>query len=220
MRDVATFIHSMLPFVGVAVSNTLYDGRVLEIRLPEEMRGQFPEFQQRTVVRITTDRALARRLADVILLDFEASFFRHLIRSAQDPAFGGSYAVIPAYQEDQGALAAYKLRWQNDQGEPTIEEFMVVHTGDTPRVSVNPSFVWELLRRPMAGITLQAPERNDGREILQRIQREVEGRLGSESSRFKHPNGFVLLAAADVCMAGGGVPAPIPKTRGCTMRRA
>jgi len=203
MHDVATFIHSMLPFAGVSVSNTLYDGRVLEIRLPEEMRGQFPEFQQRTVVRITTDRALARRLADVTLLDFEASFFRYLIRSAQDPAFGGSYAVIPAKQEDQGALAAYRLRWQNDQGEPIVEEFMVLHTGDTQRVSVNPPFVRELLRRPMIGITLQAPERNGGREVLQRMQREAEMRLGSESSRFKHPNGLVLLAAADVYQAGG-----------------
>lgn len=201
MHDVATFIHSMLPFVGVSVSNTLYDGRVLEIRLPEKMQGQFPEFQQRTVVRITTDRALARRLADVTLLDFESAFFRYLIRLAQDPAFCGSYAVIPARQEERGALAAYRLRWQNDQGEPIVEEFTVLHTSDNGRVSVNPPFIRELLRRPLIGITLQAPEQSRGRDVLQRMQREAERRLGSESSRFKHPNGLVLLAAADLCPA-------------------
>ena len=202
MEDVAMFVRAMLPFVGVSVSNTLYDGRVLELRLPEQMRGEFPEFQQRTVVRVTTDRALAQRLADVTLLDFEAPFFRHLIRSAQDPAFGGSYASIPAEQADQGALAAYRLRWQNDQGEPIVEEFLVLHTGDTQRVSVNPRLVRDMLRRPMTGIRLEAPERDGGREVLQRLEREAARRLGSEATRFKHPNGLVLLAAADAVWVG------------------
>jgi len=201
MQDVAMFVRSMLPFVDVSVSNTLYDGRVLELRLPEELRGRFPEFQQRTVVRVTTDRALAQRLADVTLLDFETLFFRHLIRSAQDPAFGGSYASIPAERGDQGALAAYRLRWQNDQGEPIVEEFMVLHTGDTQVLSVNPPFVRDVLRRPMTGIRLQAPEQNGGRDVLQRLEREAARRLGSESTRFKHPNGLVLLAAADAVCA-------------------
>jgi hypothetical protein len=49
----------------------------------------------------------------------------------------------------------------------------------------------------MTDIRLQAPEQNGGREVLQRMQSEAELRLGTESSRFKHPNGLVLLAAAD-----------------------
>ena len=91
MRDVSMFIRAMLPMIEAKIEAVLYDGSVLELRLPEAMRGDFPEFKARTVVRVTTDRRLAQRLEDVVLLDFESSFFSHLITMAKR-RFEGSQA--------------------------------------------------------------------------------------------------------------------------------
>ena len=61
MQHVDLFIRNMLPVAGIDLQTTLYDGDVLEIRLPEDIQGKFPEFGRRTVVRVTTNRRLAHR---------------------------------------------------------------------------------------------------------------------------------------------------------------
>jgi superfamily II DNA or RNA helicase len=124
MQHVDVFIRGMLPIIEAVIEDRLYSGRVLEIRLHEDMRGEFPEFGQRTVVRVTTDRRLALRLGDVVLLDFENSFFQHLISHAKSQRFDGIYASVQSPIGSDGVLAAFRLRWQNDQGEPLTEEFV------------------------------------------------------------------------------------------------
>src|SRR5262249_33661711 len=108
MQHVDLFIRGMLPFIGASLIASPYDGRVLEIRLPENSRGQFPEFAQRTVVRVTTDRRLAQKLRDVVLLDFEAPFFQHLIECAKTQGFEGIYASALSPVGIEGVVAAYK----------------------------------------------------------------------------------------------------------------
>lgn len=196
MADVRTFISSMMPFIHVLVEGTTHEGRVLELRLPEEMRGRFPEFQQRTVVRITTDRALAQRLHDVVLLDFESSFFQELIHRAQQPEFGGSYAVVEIPGLATGVLAAYRLRWQNDQGEPILDEFLLGHADEALRVTVAPPSLSEWLRLPQKDGPSPGLNQDLRIKALIKIRATADRRLGEESSRFKHPNGLVLLGAA------------------------
>ena len=198
MKDVGHFITSMLPFVQVSVDATLYDGRVLDVRLPETLRGQFPEFHQRTVVRVTADRGLAQRLREVVLLDFENSFFQYLMRSAQQPDFGGSYAIARCHNSLSGVLAAFRLRWQNDQGDPVVEEFLVAHADHEAQVATNPSALTSWLRQSIEDETVPKMDKAQRSVALTRIKAEVERRLGAESTRFKHPNGLVLLALADV----------------------
>ncbi|MCS6855765.1 MAG: hypothetical protein NZ523_13580, partial [Elioraea sp.] len=94
-------------------------------------------------------------------------------------------------------LAAWRLRWQNDQGDPIAEEFLVLHASPDGRILANPPFVREWLRTPRGGPGVDPPAQNGRKELLQLLQRQAEARLGSESSKFKHPNGLVLLAAAD-----------------------
>ena len=197
MKDVGHFITSMLPFVQASVDDKTHDGRVLDIRLPEELRGHFPEFLQRTVVRVTTDRGLAQRLKDVVLLDFESSFFQYLIASAQKADFGGSYAIVHGSACPPGVVAAYRLRWQNDQGTPIVDEFLVAHAGASPQVNTNPAFLKDWLRQSLEDVAPAAIQGIDRRAVLASIRTDVERRLGGDSSRFKHPNGLVLLAAAD-----------------------
>ncbi|BBK36781.1 helicase [Allostella sp. ATCC 35155] len=200
MDDVRSFISSMLPFLGVAVEAATYDGRVLHLRLPEEMRGRFREFDQRTLVRVTTDRALTLRIADVVLLDFESDFFQELVRCAQRPEFGGTYADVEFSGLPAGVLAAHRLRWQNDQGEPIVDEFRIVHADEALNVTVDPRAIGDWLRQTAQVAQSQPLNQTRRREALESIAKSANQRLGDESSRFKHPNGLVLLAAA--CTTG------------------
>jgi hypothetical protein len=203
MRDVGMFIEAMLPMIAAKIEAVLYGGRVLELRLPEDLRGDFPEFKARTLVRVTTDRRLAQRLADVVLLDFESSFFTHLISVAKRPDFGGMYAPLNLQSPHNGMVGAYKLRWQNDQGEPIVDEFVVLHSDGADAVAANPAFLTAMLRQDTP--TARQPNANlaERRAGLARLRKAAEVRLAAESTRFKHPNGLVLLATADLLPAGG-----------------
>lgn len=198
MKDVGDFITSMLPFVEAFVDATVHDGRVLEIRLPEALRGQFPEFHQRTVVRATTDRGLAQRLRDIVLLDFENSFFQYLMHSAQQPDFGGSYAIACAPNGSACVLAAVRLRWQNDQGDPVVEEFLVAHADQEGLVTTNPTFLIDWLRQSFGNERIPQIAKEQRKMALTNIKDTTERRLKDESTRFKHPNGSVLLAISDM----------------------
>jgi superfamily II DNA or RNA helicase len=195
MQHVDLFIRSMLPFVGASVTTARHNGKMLEIRLPEDLRGKFPEFAQRTVVNITTDRRLAQSLKDVVLLDFETQFFRYLVEEAKSHEFDGFYAA--ALSPAAGALGAFTLRWQNDQGEVLTEEFSTFFASPEDRVECNPSFVARWLTSPLTSSNIPCADREVRQSTFAKLFDAANRRLGDESTRFKHPNGVVCLAAAD-----------------------
>ncbi|WP_178133961.1 DEAD/DEAH box helicase [Vineibacter terrae] len=197
MGHVGLFIRGMLPLVGATTTAMLHDGALLEIRLPEALRGQFPEFAQRTSVRITTDRRLAQRLKDAVLLDFEAPFFRYLIETAQSYGFNGQYASAACPLGVEGALGVFKLRWQNDQGEPLTEEFLPLFVAGDGHVQKNPSFLAEWLTSPLRSAPVPHTERKRRATTYAALVKEADRQLGAAATRFKHPNGLVHLAVAD-----------------------
>lgn len=197
LQHAGTFVRRMLPLIGAGIERETHDGRVLEIRLPEEQRGVHPEFGQRTVVRVSTDRRLAQRLGDVLLLDFESAFFRHLIERAQSQKFDGLYASMDVGSGVRGALAAFKVRWQNDQGEPLTEEFLPVFLGADGRTEINPPFLAALLMDGAVSVPAPNGPRQERDQTFQLLVDRANRRLAEESTRFKHPNGLVYLAAAD-----------------------
>jgi superfamily II DNA or RNA helicase len=197
MKHVSEFIRGMLPLIGARVDHETHGGEILEIRLPEERRGEFGEFGQRTVVRITTDRRLAQRLPDVVLLDFEAEFFQYLIEHAQSHDFDGLYTSIDTGSGARGMLTAFKLRWQNDQGEPLTEEFLPVFLGSDGKAEINPPFFAALLADGASAVPVPNAPPPGRDEAFQRLVDRANRRLAEESTRFKHPNGMVYLAAAD-----------------------
>ena len=197
MQHVDLFIRNMLLIAGIDLQATLYDGGVLEIRLPKDIQGEFPEFGRRTVVRVTTNRRLAHRLQGVVLLDFETRFFQHLIKLAKSPAFGGLYASVFSTVGEPGVLAAFKLRWQNDQGKALTEEFVPLFAVTEGKVSENPSFLAEWLTSQVKFAPLPNTDRESRRHTYNGLVEMADGILDSKSTRFKHPNGRVDLAVAD-----------------------
>ena len=174
-----------------------YNGSVLQIRLPDDLRGRFPEFFQRTVVRVTTDRRLAQRLQNVVLLDFENRFFQYLINEAKNQHFDGIYASVRSPIDSEGTLSAFRLRWQNDQGDALTEEFVTVFRNAQGEFKFNPPFLtaW-LLIDPKTSPVLDE-DHQQRPNIFDSLLGEADRRLANSSTRFKHPNSLVTLAAAD-----------------------
>ncbi len=197
MKHVDLFIRNMLPIADIDLQTTLYDGDVLEIRLPEDIQGKFPEFGRRTVVRVTTNRRLAHRLGGVVLLDFETKFFQHLIKLAKSQTFGGLYASVLSPVGELGILAAFKLRWQNDQGKALTEEFVPLFATAGGKVAENPPFLAEWLMSQVTSASVPNSNRESRREAYNGLIKAADRILDSKCTRFKHPNGRVDLAAAD-----------------------
>ena len=124
-EEVLSFLEGVLPHLCIRVRDRLYNGRVLELELPEEMRGKYLEFGGRTVVRVTVDRRLATRGERNVLMDFASFFFSDLIEFAKLPEFGGEHANFDCPYD--GVLGIYKIRWQNDQGLPRWEMLVPVY---------------------------------------------------------------------------------------------
>ena len=197
MRHVELFVRGMLPFVGAEVEAELYKGEVLQVRLPERLRGEFREFGQRTVVRMTTNRRMAQRLPDVALLDFEGELFQYLIAVARSPEFDGIYASVSAQSVQEGTVAVYGLRWQNDQGDALSEELVTVFRDGGGELVGDPAFLVKWIESAPTGAPLPVGERAQRAENFDAIEEYAQRLLATESTRFKHPNGLVRLAAAD-----------------------
>ena len=198
MQHVAHFVRNMLPLVGVTIEASIHRGQVLRVRLPDDMVGDFGEFGQKRLVRITTDRRHAQRLGDVVLLDFASSFFRYLVEIAKSQGFDGIYASGGALDNRNYALAAFKLRWQNDQGDLLTEEFVFLLRNDRGRIEKNPSFLVQWLLDDSEGLPAPYGDISSRMEVFSQLESSADELLLCESSRYKHPNGLVQLAAADL----------------------
>ena len=176
-----------------------YNGRVLELELPEDMRGRFSEFPERAaIVDVTIDRQLTVRNPNLVPMDFASVFFSELIEFAKSPEFDGEYARILGPKA--GTLALFKLRWQNDQGKPRWESVMPVFLPmDAHKAITNPDFFGSILvdsqEEPLALLPGGIDERT---ERINRLHAYADQELGNRCSAFRLPNSVNLLATADV----------------------
>ena len=198
-EDLLSFLEGILPLAGIPVRNRLYNGRVLELELPEEMRGRFSEFPDRaTVVRVTADRRLVVTVPNLVLMDFASVFFAHLIEMAKSPEFKGEYASILG--PESGALGIFKIRWQNDQGVPRWEALIPIFLPEDMEVPVaNPPFFGSLLYESVHGnIILDSANAQERNRTLRRLVKHANVELANRCTALRHPNDVVLLAAADI----------------------
>jgi ERCC4-related helicase len=198
MNHVNTFIRGALHFAGVMIDGETHGKRILELRLPDSLKGKFPAFGQRTVLRVTTDRRLAQDHKDIVLLDFEHSFFQYLVEMAQSENFDGVYTSLRSSHASAGTLAAYKLRWQNDQGAVLSEEFLSVFRNPDGSAECNPAFFMSLLTSECTQGSPTNADQTSRAKLFDELTKVADDRLGSESTKFKHPNSLVPIASADL----------------------
>ncbi len=197
-EDVLAFLEGILPFRNIRVRQRLYNGRVLELELPAEMRGQYSEFGNSQVVRVTASRQPEVRRARAVPMDFASAFFAGLIDFAKSPEFKGELANLDG--PEPGVLRIYKLRWQNDQGVPKEEQLLPVFLpAGSQRCSINPSFFADLLTNPaVGGKSPNSAVPQDSRELL---KQRADAELASRCTELRHPNDIVLLAEAGITVA-------------------
>lgn len=129
-RHMVSFVKGMADIAGIEVRNVLHDGRTIEIVLPEEAVGQWPEFGRRSVVRLTADHARASEDPTLVPMDFEGSFVRHLVESAGDRrSFDGLYGEAATPYDNQ-TIAVHQVRWQGLSGELLEEELIALTTNE------------------------------------------------------------------------------------------
>ena len=202
-QEVLSFLEGILPRRGIKVRDRLHNGRLLELKLPDEMRGMYSEFGGRTIVRVAVDRKLAMKSVKTVPMDFASVFFSDLVEFAKSPEFGGEYAALAARHE--GALGIYKIRWQNDQGMPHWETLVPVFTAsDSKDAIANPDFFGSLLYAPEEPISisefavdLPSVKR---REILEKLDKCAGQELSRRCTPLRHPNDIVLVATADLTL--------------------
>ena len=197
-EEVLSFLEGVLPRRGVRIRERLHNGRVLELELPEEMRGRYSEFGGRTVVRATVDRRLATRDERNVSMDFASVFFSDLIEFAKSPEFGGEHADLAAPQA--GVLGIYKVRWQNDQGFPRWEILVPVFLPSGSDAALpNPDFFGSLLHA--SDDPASAPDPGpvaNRRSTLKQLDEGAAAVLAERCTPLRHPNDLVLLATADL----------------------
>ena len=197
--DLIEFLEGVLPYRGIRVRQRLYDGRVLELELPEELRGKYSEFPTRgTVVRVTVDRQLAIRNPQVVPMDFASVFFLELIEFAQSPEFKGEYASLSG--PENGTIGVYKLRWQNDQGTPRWEALLPVFLPEGGHAAlVNPGFFGPLIASEASAATQSCLVDPRARQaVLDVLTGSADAELAGQCTRLRHPNDIILLVAADL----------------------
>ena len=121
-----SFVEGMCGILGITVRQKLHRDKTIEIELPEELIGKWPEFGRRNVIRLSVDHFQLQRSSQIIPMDFECNFVCDLASAARDRwGFDGLYtsAVSPKLPE-VSALAIQDILWQGLAGETLEEELL------------------------------------------------------------------------------------------------
>ena len=191
---VTAFLEGILPFHNISIRQRLYHGWVLELELPAELQGQYSEFGNNRVVRVTANRRPEIRRARAAPMDFASAFFADLIAFAKSPAFGGEQVGIAG--PEPGVLGIYQLRWENDQGVPKEEQLLPVFLPAGRRHSnVNPDFFADLLTSPAVSAPHDAANLRNRQQLL---DKRADAELAGRCTDLRYPNNRVLVAVADI----------------------
>jgi len=191
-KHVRAFVEGVLGCLGIEIIDRKHQDRVLELRIPDELREDVPVRRQR--FEITFDRGIAVSRESVEMMDFGSPFFCFLIDTARDYQFGGQCAGISRIEN--GAVISAMLRWQNDQGMRMRQEYAAILVDAKKQVSMNPEVFSQWLVEPASSNTSIETERSEGEEYLKLAKTALDKRLGELSSVHLHPENQQLVSAA------------------------
>lgn len=193
-RELAVFIKRASTMLGVDVS-ALDDPELFDLRLPDHLRGKFPEFGNRISVEARTSRAVTSRRQNRVLLDFSSDFVRYLVDCVTKSEFGGGYGVV--LSEEQQLTAAMLVHYQNEQGEPRGVDLLVGSqvAGGKPQVDNS-------ALRPLFGSyqTTGRPIINDPRvrnAAVEALLDRIEVHVAAASEESRHANGLFVLGVVE-----------------------
>jgi len=194
---VLEFVIGMLNALKIPIRATLHYGRTIEIELPDEMVGRWPEFGRKSIVRLSVDQERVQRNRDLVPMDFECTFVSELAALAQDRVeFDGLYAESPS-QTLGDMISLLQVRWQGATGEILEEELMAVVSKNGRVVRLDHHSFSELLKTPWT--STNPPNNTLPEEVTYNFAREllpsVERILMSEVSMEKSPSSLFTYSA-------------------------
>lgn len=192
-RHVRSFVLGMLPRAGIKVIGPAHGGRTLEVELPEDRIGVFPEFGRRRFATLAFDRQLARDRPELFPVDSQSSLFRFLVAMAKARPFDGLFASA-AVEGLPGWLGVYHLRWQDAASNPLEDEILPVHCAlDGTSRKLERGALGELLLESWR-VALPRPAEAG---VPERLRAAAEREVAASVGRHRHLGSLFLLAAAN-----------------------
>lgn len=171
-------------------------GRAIAFSLPEPLIGYYPEFGKRQKILVTSDRKYAQENRDIVMMDFESGFFRDFVNQIRSQNFDGLYASTS--EKLGGLLSCYHVRWQNDQGKITGQEFIIASGDEADSIETNSHKIIGALSEKWGDSPIGRNENFDQRHNrIIRHTNAIESQIEKQITAFKQPNDIVLLQSCD-----------------------
>ena len=192
-----SFVQGMAPYLGVSVRAVRDRGKTLELEIPEDMIGVWPEFRRRRVIRLTTDHHLLSKDKDLVPMDFDTGFVRHLsdLALSRRP-FDGLYAETD--RPGPGLLSVHQIRWQSLSGEILEEEILPLVETESGVAELTHQEFADLLLTPLRS-SRPGPRHPSDVEWVKAIAHGTEGALRRRSGAEVMPGSVTMAAAMRFC---------------------
>lgn len=128
-RHMAALLTGMAHFAAFTIEKVSKDQQTFDIELGEDHVGRWPEFRRRRNIRMSLNHALIERDPEVVPIDLESSFMRHLVDLAQNrDSFDGVYgeAELVNGWDTGDLLTTQQVRWQSLSGDILEEDLIPV----------------------------------------------------------------------------------------------
>ena len=181
-----SFVLGMFDQLGVDVDERTYKGKLLRIRLSEDvMREMGMARNAASRMYVTLDRELASSRPDTHMLDLNSPLMQYLLSKAREYDFGGLAAVVQGNELGEGALFGIMLRWQGLQGKRMRQEFVTIQVREG-QAFMNTVAIGQWLLQPAQSAGLEpTPELN--KALFSCAEGAVNQRLASVSNRYLIP---------------------------------
>jgi hypothetical protein len=131
------------------------------------------------------------------LLDFSTTFVQFLIKTITSAEFGGAYAAFAIDPPISEFFSVFLARYQNDQGHPQGEKLIVVDRDSNGSFDVSNRIIARLLEGPQPTGLPRLKDAASRRSELDAALDRAEIVMAKDLSRFRHPNGLMVIAVGE-----------------------
>lgn len=187
---VRAFVVGMCGRLGIEISEEMYKGAILVLKLPDELREELG--MRGATLRVTFYREHVDHRIGTQMMDFESAFFRALVARAKNHGFDGFVANLSGL--DAEAVVTAMLRWQNDQGQRMRDEYAAVVLREDGSRDINPEGFQQWLLAPAVDGGPPGPKAR-ARPLREAAEAEMDRRLSVISNADLHPENRQLIGA-------------------------
>jgi len=191
-RHIMSFVKGMLEILGVEIQHELYKGDVLEIKLTADICEQLG--LRATILRICFNREYSNISIPAQVMDESSPLLRYMINLAKNYRFNANVAVLKNLPFK--AVLTAVVRWQNDQGRRSRQEYLVVGVKDEKTWVVNPLEFSNLLLEHQEDGILSLDIMENSKIYRAFCDSVFDDRLAEISNVSLHPENRQLISAS------------------------